>query len=171
VVDTPSVTVDAERVSSSRIRDALGNADFELAEQLLGRPYAMDGKVCYGRQLGRTLGVPTANVELHRIKAPMAGVYAVEVAGVGTKLYHGVANVGIRPTVGDRSKAILEVHLFDFEGDLYGKSISVRFRHKIRDERKFDSLDELEKNIRADIQASRHWFGLDPTNSTSNKHR
>ncbi len=161
VVDTPSVLVDGERVSSSRIREALESADFVLAERLLGRPYAMTGKVCYGRQLGRTLGAPTANVELQRIKAPMSGVYAVEVAGIDSRRYHGVANVGMRPTVGDRCKAILEAHLFDFNSDIYGKSIDVIFRHKIRDERKFATLGELEKNIRADIQASRHWFGLE----------
>jgi riboflavin kinase/FMN adenylyltransferase len=160
VVDTPSVKVAGERVSSSRIRQELENADFELAGRLLGRPFSMSGKVCYGRQLGRTLGVPTANVELHRIKAPIAGVYAVEVAGINGRLYHGVANVGVRPTVGDRHKAILEVHMFDFDGDIYGRRITVLFRHKIRDERKFDSLEALEKNIRADIEASRHWFGI-----------
>jgi riboflavin kinase/FMN adenylyltransferase len=160
VADTPSVLVDGERVSSSRIRHALENADFVLAERLLGRPYGMTGKVCYGRQLGRTLGVPTANVELHRMNSPIAGVYAVEVAGIDGRLYHGVANVGMRPTIADRSKAILEVHLFDFNGDIYGKSIDVVFRHKIRDERKFSSLVELKKNIRADIEASRHWFGI-----------
>ena len=160
VVDTPSVLVDGERVSSSRIRQALANADFVLAERLLGRPYAMTGKVCYGRQLGRTLGVPTANVELQRIKSPISGVYAVEVSGINGRVYHGVANVGMRPTVGDRIKAILEVHMFDFDGDIYGRSIDVVFRHKIRDERKFDSLTELENNIRADIDASRHWFNI-----------
>lgn len=158
VVDTPSVLVDGARVSSSRIRKALEVADFELAESLLGRPFSMSGKVCYGRQLGRTLGVPTANVELHRIKAPMAGVYAVEVLGPTGKWHQGVANVGMRPTVGDRNKAILEVHLFEFKGDLYGHGIEVIFRHKIRNEKKFASLEALEKNIKADIEICRQWF-------------
>jgi len=158
VADTPSVLVDGQRVSSSRIRRALERGDFGQAERLLGRPYTMSGKVMLGRQLGRTLGVPTANLELHRTRAPMAGVYAVEVAGFDGQGYQGVANVGLRPTVGDRSKALLEVHIFDFDGHLYGRHIDVMFRHKIRDERKFDSLDELKRWIAADIQASRAWF-------------
>ena len=158
VADTPSVLVDGQRVSSSRIRRALERGDFGQAERLLGRPYTMSGKVMLGRQLGRTLGVPTANLELHRTRAPMAGVYAVEVAGFDGQGYRGVANVGLRPTVGDRSKALLEVHIFDFDGHLYGRHIDVMFRHKIRDERKFDSLDELKRWIAADIQASRAWF-------------
>ena len=158
VADTASVMVDHERVSSSRIRQALENADFALAERLLGYPYSMTGRVVYGRQLGRTLGIPTANLELHRSKAPMAGVYAVEVLGVDGCPLRGVANVGVRPTVGDRSKALLEVHLLDFDGDLYGKCIDVIFRHKIRAEQKFASLDELKARVTDDIEASRQWF-------------
>lgn len=158
VSDTPSVLVDGQRVSSSRIRRALERGEFAQAERLLGRPYSMSGKVMLGRQLGRTLGVPTANVELHRARAPMAGVYAVEVSGFDGRSYRGVANVGVRPTVGDRSKALLEVHIFDFDGHLYGQHIEVVFRHKIRDERKFDSLEELKHWIIADIDASRAWF-------------
>lgn len=158
VVDTPSVVIAGERVSSSRIRHALEQADFALAERLLGRPYSMAGKVVFGRQLGRTLGVPTANLELHRSKAPMSGVYAVEVAGIDGRVFPGVANVGMRPTVEDRSKALLEVHIFDFHQHIYGRSIDVIFRHKIRDERKFDSLPELQSWIQTDISASRQWF-------------
>ncbi len=160
VVDTPSVLVDGDRVSSSRIRDELEAADFLMAERLLGRPFSMSGRVCFGRQLGRTLGVPTANVELLRLKAPISGVYAVEVTGIGDRICHGVANVGVRPTVEDRSKAILEAHIFDFSGDIYGSRINVVFRHKIRDERKFNSLSELEQHIHADIASGRAWFGL-----------
>lgn len=158
VADTPSVMRDGERVSSSRIRHALERAEFPLAGRLLGRPYSMAGKVVMGRQLGRTLGVPTANLELHRAKAPMSGVYAVEIDGIGARRHRGVANVGVRPTVGDRSKALLEVHIFDFDDHLYGRNIEVIFRHKIRDERKFDSLDELRSWIQSDIDASRQWF-------------
>ena len=161
VVDTPSVLVDGERVSSSRIRDQLAVADFTMAERLLGRPFSLSGRVCYGRQLGRTLGVPTANVELLRMKSPISGVYAVQIDGIGKARYFGVANVGVRPTVEDRSKAILEVHLFDFGSEIYGQRITVVFQHKIRDERKFASLTELEQHIRTDIETSRAWFGLD----------
>ena len=160
VVDTPSVLVDGERVSSSRIRDHLAVADFAKARRLLGRPFSLSGRICYGRQLGRTLGAPTANVELLRRKTPIAGVYAVQIDGIGDQRYFGVANVGVRPTVEDRSKAILEVHIFDFGAEIYGERITVVFQHKIRDERKFDSLPELEQRIRIDIESSQAWFGL-----------
>lgn len=159
VEDTTSVIVAGERVSSSRIRHALEQADFELAEQLLGRPYSMTGKVVFGRQLGRTIDVPTANLEMHRFKAPMSGVYAVEVNGLNGTL-QGVANVGLRPTVGDLTKAILEVHILDFNQDIYGRRIDVVFRHKIREEKKFNSISELKERIEADIVAGRKWFKL-----------
>ena len=158
VGDIPSVISGAARVSSSRIREALQASDFLLAEELLGYPYRMSGKVVFGRQLGRTLGVPTANLELHRSRAPMSGVYAVEVTGAADHRVQGVANVGTRPTIGDRDKALLEVHLLDFSGDLYGRHVDVVFRHKIRDELKFSSVEELTGHIRADIQAGRRWF-------------
>ncbi len=160
VVDTPSVLVDGERVSSSRIRDELAVADFAMARRLLGRPFSLSGRVCYGRQLGRTLGVPTANVELLRMKSPISGVYAVQIDGIDDRRHLGVANVGVRPTVEHRSKAILEVHIFDFNREIYGERINVVFRHKIRDERKFDSLPELERHIHSDIESSRAWFRL-----------
>lgn len=158
VGDIPSVMVDGARVSSSRIRQSLQAHDFALAERLLGYPYRMSGKVIYGRQLGRTLGLPTANLELHRTRAPMSGVYAVEVSGVAGHPVQGVANVGTRPTIGDREKALLEVHLLDFSGELYGRHIDVVFRHKIRDELKFNSVAELTRHIQADIVAGREWF-------------
>ena len=158
VGDIPSVISGGARVSSSRIREALQASDFLLAEELLGYPYRMSGKVVFGRQLGRTLGVPTANLELHRSRAPMSGVYAVEVTGAADNRVQGVANVGTRPTIGDRDKALLEVHLLDFSGDLYGRHVDVVFRHKIRDELKFSSVEELTGHIRADIRAGRRWF-------------
>lgn len=150
-----------ERVSSTRIRQLLENADFAMAEKLLGRPYSISGKVVYGQQLGRTFDVPTANVELHRLRAAMSGVYAAEVLISGEALWRSaVANVGTRPTVDDSIKAILEVHLLDFSGDLYGKRIQVRFRHKIREEQKFDSIDTLKTRIHDDLENARRWFGL-----------
>jgi riboflavin kinase/FMN adenylyltransferase len=158
VGDTASVMMDGARVSSSRIRKALEDNDLELAQGLLGYPYQMSGKVVYGRQLGRTLGLPTANLELHRSRAPMSGVYAVDVLGAAGQLVQGVANVGTRPTIGDREKALLEVHLLDFNGDLYGRHIDVIFRHKIREELKFDSIDELKRRIEEDISVARQWF-------------
>jgi riboflavin kinase/FMN adenylyltransferase len=157
---TDTLGVDGHRVSSTRIRKALEAADFVAAEEMLGSPYSISGKVIYGKQYGRQIGVPTANLELHRFRAPLSGVYAVEVAGLGDKLLHGVSNVGTRPTVGDRIKAILEVHLLDFQRDIYGKPLEVIFREKIRDQRKFDSLEELKQNIERDIRSGREIFQL-----------
>lgn len=145
------------RISSTRIRAALEDNDFQLAEELLGRPYSISGRVVVGRQLGRHIDAPTANVELKRIRAPMAGVYAVEVDIEGT-MYQGVANVGTRPTIDDNLKAILEVHLLDFSSDIYGKKINVIFRKKLRDEVKFDSVEVLKVQIHKDFDIGRQYF-------------
>jgi riboflavin kinase/FMN adenylyltransferase len=146
------------RVSSTRIRECLAAGDFDLAEQLLGHPYSIMGKVVYGRQLGKQLGAPTANIQLHRYRAPIDGVYAVELDGLD-KLYRGVANCGFRPTVDSKTpKPILEVHLFDFSCDIYGKGVKVIFRHKIRPEKKFDGLEELKLAIKSDIERAKTIF-------------
>ncbi len=157
VSDTNTLTDGGERVSSTRIRKALENADFALAESLLGRPYSITGKVIYGQQLGRTIGVPTANLQLHRIKAALSGVYAVEVNLAG-KLYPAVANIGTRPTIDDSLRAILEVHLLDFQQNIYGKTLQVVFRKKIRDEQKFASLELLKSAIENDIATAKTYF-------------
>lgn len=157
---TATLGYSGTRVSSTRIREALENADFMLVEQLLGRPYTISGKVVYGNQLGRQLGVPTANLKLYRLRAPLSGVYAVQVRGLGEAPLPGVANVGTRPTLGDSIKAILEVHLLDFGGDIYGSHISVSFHHKIREEEKFESLDELKQQLQKDIARGRELFEL-----------
>jgi len=146
-----------ERVSSTRIRECLASGDFELAEELLGRPYSIMGKIVYGRQLGRQLDAPTANIQLHRYRAPLEGVYAIEMTGLD-KIYQGVANVGVRPTVDSNAEPILEVHLFNFSDDIYGRNVSVIFRKKIRDEKKFDNLDELKTAIHADFAQARQFF-------------
>lgn len=159
VSDTHTVTIDGDRASSTRIRTALEAGDFALAERLLGRPYAITGKVVYGKQLGRMLGAPTANLQLHRIKAALSGVYAVDVK-LGEEILHGVANVGTRPTIDHGLTAILEVHLLDFSSDIYGKTIDVVFRKKLRDEKKFDSLDELKAAIHNDIDTAQKLFEL-----------
>jgi riboflavin kinase/FMN adenylyltransferase len=160
VESTATLAIHGERVSSTRIRQALEEADFELAETLLSRPYSISGKVVYGRQLGRSLGFPTANLELHRLRAPLSGVYAVEVTGAGLEKARGVANVGTRPTVNDSIKANLEVHLLDLSQDLYGQRIEVVFKHKLREEKKFESVDELKENIARDVKNARLWFAL-----------
>jgi len=158
---TPTRLIDGERVSSTRIREALENASFAEAERLLGRPYSISGKVIYGRQLGRTIGTPTANLELRRLRAPLSGVYVVEVSGAGLEAAKGVANVGVRPTVDDSIKANLEVHLLDREIGLYGQHIEVTFRHKLREEQKFGSVQELQENIARDIENTKAWFSRD----------
>ncbi len=158
--------IEQERVSSTRIRQALLDSEFELAETLLGRPYQISGKVVYGQQLGRSIGVPTANLELHRYRTALSGVYAVEVRGIGDDVFFGAANVGTRPTIGDLCKAILEVHLLNFSGSLYGKTLHVRFRKRLREEQKFSSIDELKTQIHNDIDQAYAFFGLKrPTNT------
>ncbi len=151
-----TLTFEHERVSSTRVREALRDGDFVLAEKLLGRPYTITGRVVYGRQLGRQLGVPTANIRLQRYRAALEGVYAVTVEGLG-RTYEGIANIGVRPTV-DGKEPLLEVHLFDFQGDIYGRLLSVRFVRKLRDERAFESLEALEQQIHSDIAQARAFF-------------
>ncbi len=157
VTDTQTLQIEDERVSSTLVRKILRQSDFARAETLLGRPFAVRGRVVYGQQLGRELGFPTANVQLNRYSAPITGVFAVVVRAAG-KIYQGAANVGIRPTVGGLVKPILEVHLLDCNLNLYGQRIDVEFKHKIRDEEKFTSLESLVKNIRRDVNNIRAWF-------------
>ena len=157
VAATSTLNQEGERVSSTRIREALEAADFELAKDLLGRDYMISGKVVYGQQLGRTLNTPTANLSLHRIRAAMSGVYAVD-AQLGDRTIQGVANVGTRPTVNDGLTARLEVHLLDFNEDIYGNHLDVVFRKKLREEQKFSSLDELKTAIHNDITDAKSFF-------------
>ena len=158
VTNLYTLTVNEARVSSTRIRECLALGDFDLAEKLLGRPYSITGKVVYGRQLGRTLDAPTANIQLHRYRAPIDGVYAIEIQCLGGT-YRGVANVGVRPTLNDATvKPILEVHIFDFAQNLYGQTVTVIFRKKIREEQKFSGLAALKEAIRADIEVARTYF-------------
>ena len=162
VVPTSTFDMAGERVSSTRIRATLLEADFSKAAELLGKPFKLSGKVLKGKQLGRTIGSPTANIALKRVKSPLHGVYAVRVSGGGLSNAAGVANVGVRPTVNDGTLANLEVHLFDFDGDLYGERLSVEFMTKLRDEKKFESLDALKAAIAADQQAARAWHASHP---------
>jgi riboflavin kinase / FMN adenylyltransferase len=144
---------DGVRVSSTAVRERLDRADFPGAACLLGRPYRMMGRVVHGRQLGRTLGFPTANLRLMRRKPPLWGILAVRTYGIDSRPLPGVASLGTRPTV-NGIEPLLEVHVFDFSGDLYGRAIEVEFVAKLRDEVKFDSLDELMVQMKIDaIQA------------------
>lgn len=162
VVDTRSLSQDACRVSSTRIRSALAKGQLQQAEQMLGRKYSITGRVGHGKKLGRTIGVPTANLFLKRRVSPVSGVFVVSVLGVdehSDKLYRGIANIGCRPTVnGERQQ--LEVHIFDFEGDLYGRQLEVLLEKKLRDEVRFDSFAELKIQIDIDIQQARKWHQL-----------
>ncbi|MDZ7684290.1 MAG: bifunctional riboflavin kinase/FAD synthetase [Gammaproteobacteria bacterium] len=158
VFDMKTLVFEDLRVSSTRIRESLQAGDCEDAEAMLGRPYAISGKIVHGRRLGRELGAPTANIQLHRYRAPIDGVYAVEVDGLGERI-QGVANVGVRPTLNEGNvKPLLEVHLFDFDGDIYGKTVDVIFRHKIREEQKFDNIDALKAQIWRDMESAREFF-------------
>lgn len=154
-----SVTVDGERVSSSGVRRALAAGDMERAARLLGRPYVIDGQVVHGQKLGRQIGFATANLRIKHNPLPMTGVFAVEVGGLGETPLPGVANLGIRPTVGG-TRPLLEAHLFDFARDIYGAHISVRFVHKLRDEQRFSNFDALKAQIAADAAAARAFFKL-----------
>jgi len=174
VVSTQSFCVSEQRVSSTAIRQALASDNLQQAESMLGRPYSISGRVSHGRKLGRTIGFPTANVPLKRRVSPVSGVYAVEVFGVNGTPIPGVANVGHRPTVnGVRQQ--LEVHLFDFQSDLYGRQIEVVLHYKLRDEIKFESFDALKAQIERDAQTARVWLSernnvqLRPSNGIENQ--
>ena len=145
---------DGVRVSSTAIRERLAESDFAGAERLLGRPYRMIGRVVHGRELGRTLGFPTANLRLMRRKSPVQGVMAVRVFGIEPKALAAVASLGTRPTV-DGTDMLLEVHVFDFAGELYGREIEVEFVAKLRDEVKFDSLNALTEQMKVDAAQAR----------------
>jgi riboflavin kinase / FMN adenylyltransferase len=154
-----TVELDADRVSSTRVRQALQAGELELAERLLGRPFALTGRVLHGQKLARQLGTPTANVQLKRRQPPLRGVFLVS-ALVDGQRYRGVANIGQRPTVAGDGRPHLEVHLLDFAGDLYGRRLTVIFHQKLRDEQRFASLEALKAAIDADVAAARaYWLG------------
>ncbi len=158
VEDTGSLFVDEFRVSSTLIRDALSDGDLIRAERMLGKCYSVCGRVISGNKLGRTIGFPTANIRMLRKNTPIDGVFAVTVTGIDNKEFHGVANVGTRPTVDGNSKVLLEAHLFDFDKDIYGRYVEVHFKQKIRNEMHFPSLDHLKAQIVKDVAASKKLF-------------
>jgi len=146
--------VDGVRVSSSLVRDALAAGDMSRAAKFLGRPYRMSGKVIAGQKLGRTLGFPTANLRLHRRTIPMTGIFAVRVTGAGLNAAPAVASLGTRPTVNGR-EPLLEAHVFDYAGDLYGKNLHVDFIARLRDELKFPNLDDMVVQMKVDARQAR----------------
>ena len=160
VLDAISVG-DGERISASRVRGALATGDFDHARDLLGRPFTMGGRVVHGQRMGRKLGYPTANIRLGRRVAPIGGIFAVRVR-VGDRWWPGVASLGVRPTLAGGGEPLLEAHLFDFDGDLYGKRIEVKFVAKLRDEEKFADLDALRAQMDRDAAAARSCLAIAP---------
>ena len=157
-----SFCLDKLRISSTAIREALANDDLTLAEKLLGRPYRILGCVIHGNELGRTIGFPTANIRLHRQVNPVKGVYAVRVRLKSGAFFNGVANIGTRPTINGVNQ-LLEAHLFDFQGDLYGQWLDVELCHKIRNEMKFPSFDDLKAQIAKDVETAKNVFKTNHT--------
>ena len=159
----PSVLLDGARVSATRVRMLLSSGEFSGAAPLLGRPFVMEGKVEYGKQLGRELGYPTANLHLRDRTSPVHGIFAVRVGlGESECSWPGVASLGVRPTVNEVPEPLLEVHLFDFDGDLYGQRMAVEFVAKLRDEQKFDNLDALTVQMAKDARQARELLGMNP---------
>lgn len=158
----PTLERDTLRVSSSAVRAALAQGDLAQAARLLGRPYSIAGRVVSGRKIGRTIGFPTANIQLKHRRPALTGVFAVGVEGLGGMQVAGVANIGVRPTIALEQRPNLEVHLFDWAADCYGAHLRVHFLHKLRDEMRFESLQSLTEQIARDSEAARAWFAHNP---------
>ena len=153
-----TVEVDGERVSSSAVREALAGGHLEHAGRLLGRPYSISGRVIHGLKVGRRLGFPTANVQLKRKRVALSGVFAVTVSGIDKRHLPGAASLGVRPTLAQGLKPMLEVHLLDFDRNLYGSHVTVHFLHKLRDEAKYESMDALRAQIDRDVAETALYF-------------
>ncbi len=154
----PSVEVDGVRASSTEVRTRLAAGDMDGAARLLGRPYSITGRVVQGDRLGRELGFPTANVRMQHNRPPVMGIFAVEVAGLGGDPLPGAASLGLRPTVHSGARPVLEVHLLDFSGDIYGRRVQVRFLKKLRDEEKYPDLAALTAAIARDVEQVKRYF-------------
>ena len=150
------VSIDNQRVSSSAIRKLLSSGDFQTAEKLLGRPFAISGRVAHGDKQGRKIGFPTANISIRRKLSPVLGVFSVLIR-INNITYKGVCNVGKRPTLGGL-KVLLEVFIFDFNQEIYGSRVTVFFKQKCREEIKFNSLEELKNQIKKDVKNSKQYF-------------
>ena len=153
-----TIEIGGERVSSSAVRDVLGTGDLEHAARLLGRPYSISGRVVHGGKIGRKLGFPTANIQLKRKRVALTGVFAVTVSGLDKRLLPGAASLGVRPTLGLGLRPVLEVHLFDFDREIYGQHVTVHFLHKLRDEARYDSLEALTAQIARDVATTQDYF-------------
>lgn len=146
------------RVSSTAIRAALAGGKVRLARSYLGRPYSISGRVVHGDATGRKLGFPTANLQLKHNQPPLKGIYVVEVHSDGLGVLQGVASLGVRPTVKQDAKPVLEVHLFEFDRQIYGRHLRVEFLEKLRDEEKYPSLEALTRQIALDVENAKQWF-------------
>ncbi|KAF7599819.1 MAG: riboflavin biosynthesis protein RibF [Candidatus Dactylopiibacterium carminicum] len=155
-------TVSGERVSSSAVREALQGGEIEHATRLLGEPFVVEGWVQHGDKIGRTIGFPTANIRMRQQTLPLSGIFAVTVDGGPLRHAIGAASIGYRPTIGAGLGLRVEVFVLDFSGDLYGERLSVRFWHKLRDEKKYDTLDALKAAIGKDCDDVRAWFSTHP---------
>jgi riboflavin kinase/FMN adenylyltransferase len=155
----PTVEFAGERASSTGVRQALSAGDLDHAARLLGRPYSISGRVVHGDKLGRDIGFPTANIQLKHNRPPLMGIFAVQVCGLNGEPLQGVASLGRRPTVkGADAVPVLEVHLFDFDAEIYGRRVRVDFLHKLRDEEKYPDLDSLVAQIRRDVDNAKHYL-------------
>lgn len=157
-----TIEINGERVSSSAVRDALGTGDLEHAARLLGRPYSIAGRVVHGGKIGRKLGWPTANIQLKRKRVALTGVFAATVSGLDKRHLPGAASLGVRPTLGLGLRPVLEVHLFDFDQEIYGSHVTVHLLHKLRDEAKFDSFEALTAQIARDVAVTQEYFAGKP---------
>ncbi|TAJ78363.1 MAG: bifunctional riboflavin kinase/FAD synthetase [Gallionellaceae bacterium] len=153
-----SVLQDGVRISSTAVRMALAEGNLRLAQRYLGRPYSISGHVEHGEKVGRKLGYPTANIQLKHNRPALTGIFVVRVRIEGGEMCAGVASLGVRPTLEANGKPVLEVHLFDFDEQLYGKHLHVDFLHKLRDEMKFSGLESLTQQITLDVGQAKDWF-------------
>ncbi len=153
-----SVMHDGVRISSTAVRAALAAGQLRTAQRYLGRHYSMSGRVVHGDQVGRKLGFPTANIQVRHPRLPLAGIYVAQVHGEGLGVLQGAASLGVRPTVKHDAQPTLEVHLFEFDQQIYGKHLRVEFLQKLRDEEKYPDLETLTRHIALDVQHAKEWF-------------
>jgi riboflavin kinase/FMN adenylyltransferase len=146
------------RISSTAVRAALADGDMRLAQRYLGRPYSISGRVEHGDGLGKKLGFPTANIQLKHNRPPLSGIFVVRVHGDGLPPMEGVASLGVRPTVRQDGKPVLEVHVFDFSREIYNRHMRLDFLHKLRDEEKYPDVETLTRQIALDVENAKHWF-------------
>ncbi|MCH9639532.1 MAG: bifunctional riboflavin kinase/FAD synthetase [Betaproteobacteria bacterium] len=162
VEEMPSIVIDGQRISSTGVRKALADGDLSTAKQLLGRPYSISGRVVHGDKLGKKIGFATANIQLKHNHPPLSGIFVVNVCGINksspSTTYPGVASLGLRPTVHENGKPVLEVHLFDFNQEIYGQHLQVNFLHKLRDEEKYADLETLAQQIAKDVTQAKNFF-------------